>query len=183
MRGYGYQEITPSDADGNALGGRYLRHGVRRSPHQNHRYHRFCAFVGAGSVTDSTFPDFSDVRIGAGVGVRYATPFGPIRLDVAVPLNKYPNRTDYGIYAGIGQSFQHDRAPEMVSARLQIEAGGARMGTLVRIIGRLVRLIVYAIVAVLVLAIGAVLVVGFVPSATKYRRRPGAQGLPRHGIT
>jgi translocation and assembly module TamA len=62
-------------------------------------------FVDAGSVTDSTIPDFSDIRIGAGLGVRYATPFGPIRLDFAVPLNKYQNGTAYGIYAGIGQSF------------------------------------------------------------------------------
>jgi translocation and assembly module TamA len=39
------------------------------------------------------------------VGLRYATPFGPIRLDVAVPLKKYDNGTSYGIYAGIGQAF------------------------------------------------------------------------------
>jgi translocation and assembly module TamA len=50
-------------------------------------------------------PDGSDLRIGAGVGLRYATPFGPIRLDVAVPLKKYDNGTSYGIYAGIGQAF------------------------------------------------------------------------------
>ncbi|WP_410704941.1 BamA/TamA family outer membrane protein, partial [Chryseobacterium sp. SIMBA_029] len=46
-----------------------------------------------------------DFRAGAGVGIRYATPFGPLRLDFAVPLNKYENGTAYGIYAGIGQSF------------------------------------------------------------------------------
>ena len=44
-------------------------------------------------------------RAGAGIGIRYATPFGPLRLDVAVPLRKYDGGSDYGIYAGIGQSF------------------------------------------------------------------------------
>ena len=62
-------------------------------------------FVDMGSVTDTVFPEFTDVRIGAGVGLRYATPFGPIRLDVAVPLKKYDDGTSYGIYAGIGQAF------------------------------------------------------------------------------
>jgi translocation and assembly module TamA len=56
-------------------------------------------------VSADVAPDFSDIRAGAGIGLRYATPFGPIRLDFAVPLNKFEGGTDYGIYAGIGQSF------------------------------------------------------------------------------
>ena len=51
------------------------------------------------------FPDFDDVKVGAGVGVRYLTPFGPLRIDAAVPLNPGPDDPDYGIYAGIGQAF------------------------------------------------------------------------------
>jgi translocation and assembly module TamA len=45
------------------------------------------------------------VKVGAGVGLRYITPFGPLRIDAAVPLN--PDRGDpsFGIYAGIGQAF------------------------------------------------------------------------------
>jgi len=62
-------------------------------------------FLDVGTVSAETFPDFGDFRAGAGVGIRYATPFGPLRLDFAVPLNKYENGTAYGIYAGIGQSF------------------------------------------------------------------------------
>jgi len=37
--------------------------------------------------------------------LRYQTTFGPLRVDVAVPLNKGANDPDYGIYAGIGQAF------------------------------------------------------------------------------
>ncbi len=41
----------------------------------------------------------------AGVGLRYITPFGPLRVDAAVPLNRGPGDPRFGIYAGIGQAF------------------------------------------------------------------------------
>ena len=50
-------------------------------------------------------PRVTTAKLGAGVGLRYGTPFGPLRIDVAVPLNKGPLDPDYGIYAGIGQAF------------------------------------------------------------------------------
>ena len=50
-------------------------------------------------------PDFNDVRFGAGLGVRYLTPFGPLRVDAAVPLNRRPGDASFGIHAGIGQAF------------------------------------------------------------------------------
>ena len=40
-------------------------------------------------------PDFSGFKVGAGVGIRYLTPFGPLRVDVAVPLNPDPGDPDY----------------------------------------------------------------------------------------
>jgi translocation and assembly module TamA len=62
-------------------------------------------FVDAGQVTDSDFTnEGEDFHAGAGLGLRYATGFGPIRLDVATPV---AGDTDDGvqIYVGIGQSF------------------------------------------------------------------------------
>ncbi|MFB2553554.1 autotransporter assembly complex protein TamA [Ensifer soli] len=105
VRGYSYQEISPRDHNDDATGGRSyvnataeVRIGVTDTI-------GIVPFVDVGTVSSSVTPDFSDIRAGAGVGLRYATPFGPIRLDVAVPLNPYPGGTRYGIYAGIGQSF------------------------------------------------------------------------------
>jgi translocation and assembly module TamA len=37
--------------------------------------------------------------------VRYYTAIGPIRLDLAVPLNKQPGDDAFGIYIGLGQAF------------------------------------------------------------------------------
>ena len=62
-------------------------------------------FIDVGTVSTDEVPDFKDIRAGAGIGLRYATPFGPLRLDVAVPLKKYEGGTSFGVYAGIGQSF------------------------------------------------------------------------------
>jgi translocation and assembly module TamA len=105
VRGYSYQEITPYNALNQAMGGRSYATASFEARVKITQSIGLVPFLDAGSVTDSTFPDFSDIRIGAGIGVRYATPFGPIRLDFAVPLDKYPNGTAFGIYAGIGQSF------------------------------------------------------------------------------
>lgn len=105
VRGYGYQDIGPRDAAGLPTGGRSvveasaeLRIGVTDTI-------GIVPFVDAGLV--SANPNFSGARFkaGAGLGLRYATPFGPLRIDVAVPLNKEPTDPDYGIYAGIGQAF------------------------------------------------------------------------------
>jgi translocation and assembly module TamA len=62
-------------------------------------------FVDFGTVGEDLVPEFSDFKIGAGVGARYLTSFGPIRLDVAIPLDPGPRDASYQIYAGIGQAF------------------------------------------------------------------------------
>ncbi|MXN48773.1 BamA/TamA family outer membrane protein [Shinella kummerowiae] len=105
VRGYGYQEISPRNGKDELLGGRSyvaasaeVRIGVTETI-------GVVPFIDVGTVSTDEVPDFNDIRAGAGVGLRYATPFGPLRLDVAVPLNKYPGGTSFGIYAGIGQSF------------------------------------------------------------------------------
>ena len=43
--------------------------------------------------------------IGAGIGLRYLTPIGPLRLDAAIPLNPGPDDPSFSLYIGLGQSF------------------------------------------------------------------------------
>lgn len=105
VRGYSYQEISPRNDDNDILGGRsYVNATVEARIGITEKI-GLVPFVDIGTVSARTAPDFSDIRAGAGLGLRYNTPFGPIRLDVALPLNAYPGGTRYGIYAGIGQSF------------------------------------------------------------------------------
>ncbi|MFN3509148.1 MAG: autotransporter assembly complex protein TamA [Allorhizobium sp.] len=105
VRGYAFQEITPYNPADEGTGGRsYVtvnleaRIGVTDTI-------GIVPFLDIGSVGDNTVPDFNDIKMGAGVGLRYKTPFGPLRLDVAVPLDPYSGGNRYAIYAGIGQSF------------------------------------------------------------------------------
>jgi len=45
------------------------------------------------------------VYVGGGLGMRYYTPIGAIRLDVAVPVNKQPGSDTFEVYVGLGQAF------------------------------------------------------------------------------
>ena len=63
-------------------------------------------FVDAGYVGEDTIPTFDeDLRIGVGAGLRYLTGLGPIRLDVAFPLDPGEDDPDFAFYVGIGQAF------------------------------------------------------------------------------
>lgn len=104
VRGYSYQGVGPH-VDGKPVGGlSYAETSVEVRYAVNDKI-GIVPFVDAGTVSTKQFPDFSIVGVGAGVGVRYLTPFGPLRVDVAVPLNRGPGAPRYGIYAGIGQAF------------------------------------------------------------------------------
>jgi translocation and assembly module TamA len=62
-------------------------------------------FVDAGQVYTSSMPKFNDWRFGVGVGGRFYTNFGPMRLDVATPLNRQPGESRVSVYISIGQAF------------------------------------------------------------------------------
>ena len=49
-------------------------------------------------------PD-DELRYGTGLGVRYYTPIGPVRFDVAVPIDKRSEDDAFQIYVSIGQAF------------------------------------------------------------------------------
>lgn len=106
VRGFGYQEVGPKDADGDPSGGRSLVSGTLELRIKFTDSIGGVAFVDAGSVSDSARPDFDNLSVGAGVGLRYFTSFGPLRFDVAVPLNeKEELDQNYQFYISIGQAF------------------------------------------------------------------------------
>lgn len=107
IRGFGFQEAGPIDDDGDPTGGRSVVEGAVELRMKFTETLGGVAFVDAGGVYDSVVPDFQDgIFVGAGVGARYYTSFGPLRFDVATPLNKR-DETDQKvqIYISIGQAF------------------------------------------------------------------------------
>ncbi|MWV27356.1 autotransporter assembly complex protein TamA [Aurantiacibacter rhizosphaerae] len=108
VRGYGYREIGPLNSSGNPLGGRSLVElsaEARIGTGFMDGAVSVVPFVDAGSVGLDPTPDFQSIKFGAGVGVRYATGFGPLRLDVAFPLNPGPNDNWVAVYVALGQAF------------------------------------------------------------------------------
>ena len=105
VRGYKYQSIGPQFPDGNPEGGTSIAAGTIELRQRILSNYGFAAFVDGGQVSASGSPFADGLRFGAGIGGRYYTSFGPIRLDVAVPLTRIHNGGTFEIYLGIGQAF------------------------------------------------------------------------------
>jgi translocation and assembly module TamA len=105
VRGFEYQGAGPQLPDNTPRGGLSLFETsieVRRDVWRNFQA---VAFVDAGAIGFQETPDFSNLRYGAGFGVRYKLPFGPIRADIAFPLDRRDGDADFQIYVSIGQAF------------------------------------------------------------------------------
>ena len=105
VRGYAYQAIGPKDATGTPTGGLSFVETSLELRIKATDTIGVVPFIDGGSVSTGSMPTFSGMRFGAGIGLRYMTGFGPLRLDVAVPLNRQPGDNKFGLYAGIGQAF------------------------------------------------------------------------------
>jgi translocation and assembly module TamA len=106
VRGYAYRNIGIVSPTGGVAGGRSLIEGSLELRARITETIGVVAFADAGYVGADSFPRFNeDLRIGVGAGLRYLTGFGPIRLDVGVPLDPRPGDPDFAFYVGIGQAF------------------------------------------------------------------------------
>ena len=106
VRGYAYRNIGVVTPAGEVIGGRSLIEASAEIRARVSDGIGLVAFVDAGYVGDESFPDFAeDLRVGVGGGLRYYTGLGPIRLDLAVPLDRQRDDPSVAFYVGIGQAF------------------------------------------------------------------------------
>ncbi|GAB6067244.1 autotransporter assembly complex family protein [Methylothermus subterraneus] len=85
VRGYGYKRLGPKNQAGEVIGGRYL--GVVSLEYEQPFWKNFGAAVFADA--GNAFLRLTEpIQIGAGLGLRWYSPLGPLRLDLAVPLSK-----------------------------------------------------------------------------------------------
>ncbi|HEX2941425.1 MAG TPA: autotransporter assembly complex family protein [Rhodopila sp.] len=105
VRGYRYQTLGPQFADGNPTGGTAISAGTFEVRQRILSNYGIVGFVDVGQVNANGAPFTSNWHAGAGIGARYYTSIGPIRLDFAVPLNKIPGGDAFEVYIGIGQAF------------------------------------------------------------------------------
>ena len=108
VRGFGYQLIGARNALNQPIGGRSL---AEFSLEARVRLPIFggnfgvVPFVDAGNVYASSMPDLSGLRVGVGLGLRYYSNFGPIRIDIGTPLARRPNESRVAIQVSLGQAF------------------------------------------------------------------------------
>ncbi|MDQ3077457.1 MAG: BamA/TamA family outer membrane protein [Pseudomonadota bacterium] len=108
VRGYGYQRLGPRDVDGDPIGGRSLAEfGIEARIRINAFGGNFgiVPFLDGGSLTTGSVPSFKNVQFGAGIGARYYSSFGPIRIDVGTPLSPQEGDSRIAVTVSLGQAF------------------------------------------------------------------------------
>ncbi|TAD76277.1 MAG: outer membrane protein assembly factor, partial [Sphingomonadales bacterium] len=108
VRGYGFQGVGPRNDRGEAVGGASLVEFSLEARIETPLLGgavEVVPFVDGGSVGLGSTPDFRFIQFGAGVGLRYKTSFGPIRVDVATPLNPTQFDSRVVVYVSLGQAF------------------------------------------------------------------------------
>jgi translocation and assembly module TamA len=108
VRGYVFQGVGPRNAENVPTGGNSL---TELAVEARYRFQALgqdlgiVAFVDAGEVSTGTAPAFDRLSLGAGIGARFYTGFGPVRVDIATPVNPQKGDPRLVFYVSIGQAF------------------------------------------------------------------------------
>lgn len=105
LRGFDYQSQSPHNAQGDIIGGLSFLTASAEARIKITDTIGIVPFVDVGTASSGDVPDLNDLGVGVGVGLRYYTAVGPVRLDVAIPVNPGPDQTGYGVYLSLGQAF------------------------------------------------------------------------------
>ena len=106
VRGYAYRSLAPLGPYWQLTGGRSLFEASVEARIKVTETIGVVPFFDAGMAFASEFPNFKQqLQMAAGLGLRYYTPIGPIRFDVAMPLNPRKGDKPVALYIGIGQAF------------------------------------------------------------------------------
>jgi translocation and assembly module TamA len=106
LRGYRYLTVSPLGRHDKPLGGRSMFIYSMELRNRLGKNFGLVFFYDVGNVYKNPLPDFREgIRQSIGLGIRYYTPIGPIRLDVAFPLNKRHLDHSLEAYFSIGQAF------------------------------------------------------------------------------
>lgn len=105
VRGFGFRSISPVSL-GAETGGRFLAETGLEARIKVTDSIGFVTFVDVGVVEEEPFPNFKErVNVGVGGGLRYYSPVGPIRFDLAFPLHRRAGDSLFEFYISLGQAF------------------------------------------------------------------------------
>ena len=106
IRGYEYQSVGPT-VDGYPIGGLTMAQLSLEVRARVMGDFALATFADGGMVYEESVPDSgSPFQWGVGGGIRYHTPLGPLRVDIAFPVDREPdNTTTHVFYISLGQAF------------------------------------------------------------------------------
>jgi translocation and assembly module TamA len=104
VRGFGYQKIGPRDPNNDPVGGASV---AEFGLEARIRFGNFgvVPFFDGGNLYSASLPKFTGFHYGTGLGVRYYTSFGPVRVDVGTPVNREKGDSRVAVYVSLGQAF------------------------------------------------------------------------------
>jgi len=106
VRGYAYRTLSPKGVDDDPIGGRSLLEGSIEGRIKITDTIGVVPFFDFGTAFESSYPDFGEsIHYAAGIGLRYYTAIGPIRADLAFPINKRDGDKPVVLYVSLGQAF------------------------------------------------------------------------------
>ncbi len=105
VRGYSYQGIGPRDPNNDPVGGRSLTEFSVEGRIKVFGNFGLVPFFDAGNIYTAPLPRFTGLQYGTGLGVRYYSNFGPIRIDVGTPINPQKGDPRVAVYVSLGQAF------------------------------------------------------------------------------
>ena len=107
VRGYGFQMLGPVDAENDPLGGRSAVEVGFETRLRLTDSIGIVPFIEGGEIYDQALPQFDqNLRWAAGIGARYFTGIGPLRVDLAFPINRREGIDDrFQFYVSLGQAF------------------------------------------------------------------------------
>lgn len=106
VRGFRFQGVGPQFAHSKyAIGGTSMDSGTIEFRQRIKEQFGMQLFTDAGQVGTHGRPFEGKLRVGAGAGGKYYTPLGPIRLDIAVPINRPPRGDRMELYISLGETF------------------------------------------------------------------------------
>jgi translocation and assembly module TamA len=105
IRGYRFQSVGPKLGNRKPAGGTSIAAGTIELRQRFGESYGAVVFVDGGQVSEKATPFTGKFRTGAGIGARYYTGLGPIRADIAIPLQRQRGNDAVEFYLGLGQAF------------------------------------------------------------------------------
>ncbi len=100
VRGYGYKKISPKNDDGKLVGGSYMADASLEYNYQVYPKWWLATFFDSGLAADKLKRE--KLHYGAGFGIRWVSPVGPLKFDIAKPVHDKIHNKDIQFYLSLG---------------------------------------------------------------------------------